>query len=186
MALQDAWLILKRTRTSDGSVPFYHGKGRSGYIPHFGQASQDAQGQAQIAGRNLAATHMESVADEIARKRPLLIGRKKSKEEEERLRNLANEARYSSGVQQRNIDAGRERGHQYSREKMPPPSVGAESSFNTNPPDTHSGQLNSVFDPAPPTWAVGSLGYLPASPAPTNEPYPPSRSVRVVGPDSTQ
>jgi len=113
MALEEAWLILKRTRTSDGSVPY-----SAGYVPSFHQASQDAQGQAQIDERNSQADALDRVADETARARPWFFGRKKYKDREEYVRDLAGQARQMSGVQQRNIDAGRERGHPYSREKM--------------------------------------------------------------------
>lgn len=113
-ALDESWSVLKRTRTSDGSVPY-----SAGYVPSFYQASQDVQGLAQIGRRNAAARDLDSVADEEARRRPLLFGRKKSKEEEQRLRGLADEARYNSRVQQMNIDFGRERGHHVERTKVP-------------------------------------------------------------------
>jgi hypothetical protein len=113
-ALDESWSVLKRTRTSDGSVPY-----SAGYVPSFYQASQDVQGLAQIGRRNAAARDLDSVADEEVRRRPLLFGRKKSKEEEQRLRSLADEARDKSRVQQMNIDFGMERGHHVERTKVP-------------------------------------------------------------------
>ena len=114
MALEEAWLILKRTRTSDGSVPY-----SAGYVPSFDQASQDAQGQAQVGEWNSQADALDSVADETARKRPWFFGRNKYKVREEYARGLAEKARHRGGVQQRNIDAGRERGHDVERTKVP-------------------------------------------------------------------